>query len=140
LEPLRINARLVLPPEELHASFSRSGGPGGQNVNKVATRVQLRFCVLTSSSLGERRRARLVRQLGKRLTKTGDVIVFASSHRERGRNLEEARQRLASLLRTGLQVPKQRKPTKPTRASKRRRLEAKRRRGDLKRSRRPREK
>ncbi len=137
MEPLRINARLILPPNELHVSFSRSGGPGGQNVNKVATRVQLRFCVLESPSLGERRRARLVRQLGNRLTKAGEVVVHASSHRERGRNLEEARQRLASLLRTGLQVPKRRKATKPTRASKRKRLDAKRKRGDLKRSRRP---
>ncbi|MAG62924.1 aminoacyl-tRNA hydrolase, partial [Candidatus Woesearchaeota archaeon] len=126
MEPLRINARLILPPNELHVSFSRSGGPGGQNVNKVATRVQLRFCVLESSSLGERRRARLRRQLGNRLTKAGEVVVHASSHRERGRNLEEARQRLASLLRTGLQVPKRRKATKPTRASKRKRLDAKR--------------
>ncbi|MDP6384825.1 MAG: alternative ribosome rescue aminoacyl-tRNA hydrolase ArfB [Planctomycetota bacterium] len=137
MEPLRINARLILPPNELHVSFSRSGGPGGQNVNKVATRVQLRFCVLESPTLGEHRRARLVRQLGNRLTKAGEVVVHASSHRERGRNLEEARQRLASLLRTGLQVPKRRKATKPTRASKRKRLDAKRKRGDLKRSRRP---
>ena len=137
MEPLRINSRLILPPGELHVSFSRSGGPGGQNVNKVATRVQLRFCVLESPSLGERRQARLVRQLGSRLTKGGEVVVHASSHRERGRNLEEARQRLAALLRTGLQVPKRRKATKPTRASKRKRLDAKRKRGDLKRSRRP---
>ena len=137
MEPLRINSRLILPPGELHASFSRSGGPGGQNVNKVATRVQLRFSVLESLSLGERRRARLMRQLESRLTRGGEVVVHASSHRERGRNLEEARQRLAALLRTGLQVPKRRKATKPTRASKRKRLDAKRKRGDLKRSRRP---
>ena len=138
MEPLRINSRLILPPGELHASFSRSGGPGGQNVNKVATRVQLRFSVLESPSLGERRRALLMRQLKSRLTKGGEVIVHASSHRERGRNLEEARQRLAALLCSGLQMPRKRKPTKPTRASKRRRLDAKRKRGDLKRSRRPR--
>ena len=137
MEPLRINSRLILPPGELHASFSRSGGPGGQNVNKVATRVQLRFSVLESLSLGERRRARLMRQLESRLTRGGEVVVHASSHRERGRKLEEARQRLAALLRTGLQVPKRRKATKPTRASKRKRLDAKRKRGDLKRSRRP---
>lgn len=136
MEPLRINARLVLPADELHVSFSRSGGPGGQNVNKVATRVQLRFSVTTSASLGDRRRVRLLGQLGKRLTTRGELIVFASSHRERARNLEEARERLASLLRSGLQVKKQRKPTKPTRASKRRRLDSKRKRGDLKRSRR----
>jgi len=138
MEPLRINSRLILPPGELHVSFSRSGGPGGQNVNKVATRVQLRFSVLESPSLGERRRARLMRQLESRLTKGGEVIVHASSHRERGRNLEEARQRLADLLCSGLQMPRKRKPTKPTRASKRKRLDAKRKRGDLKRSRRPR--
>jgi ribosome-associated protein len=137
MEPLRINSRLILPPGELHVTFSRSGGPGGQNVNKVATRVQLRFSVLESPSLGERRRALLLRQLGSRLTKGGEVIVHASSHRERGRNLEEARQRLAALLCSALQAPKSRKPTKPTRASKRKRLDAKRKRGDLKRSRRP---
>jgi ribosome-associated protein len=137
MESLRINSRLILPPGELHVSFSRSGGPGGQNVNKLATRVQLRFCVLDSPTLGERRRALLMRQLESRLTKVGEVVVHASSHRERGRNLEDARQRLAAMLRTGLQVPKRRKATKPTRASKRKRLDTKRKRGDLKRSRRP---
>ncbi len=135
MEPLRINARLCLPADELQVSFSRSSGPGGQNVNKVETQVELRFCIERSNTLGEIRKQRLRKSLTSRISSSGDLIVVANSHRERGRNIEEARKRLATLIRGGLQIQKPRKPTKPTRASKRRRLTDKRRRGDLKRSR-----
>ena len=136
MDPLRINSRLSLPANELHVSFSRAGGPGGQNVNKVATRVLLRFSVSGSRVLGNVRRGRLERRLGRRLTRSGDVLVRASRFREQARNLEDARARLASLVREALQVPRARKATSPSPSSRRRRLEAKRQRGDLKRSRR----
>ena len=136
MEPLRVNARLTLPPEELEVGFSRSGGPGGQNVNKVETKVALRFDVRHSAALGEDRRRRLLANLASRLTKAGVLQVVRSRHRQRARNLEEAREELASILRRGLQVQRARKATRPTRGSQRRRLEAKKRRSQIKRERR----
>jgi len=130
-----VNERLVLPPEELSVAFARSGGPGGQNVNKVATKVVLRFSIEASASLGETRRARLLGRLASRLTGSGELLVQASRYRERGRNLADARERLAAILREALQVQRPRRATRPTAGSKRRRLEAKRRRGELKRRR-----
>ena len=128
-----MNARLVLPADELRVSFAHAGGPGGQNVNKVATKVVLRFSVQDSSALGETRRARLLERLGSRLTKEGELVIHASSYRERARNIEDARDRLAATLRDALTVPKHRVATKPTRASKRRRLNEKRQRSETKR-------
>ena len=136
MEPLRINSRLVLPAEELRVSFARSSGPGGQNVNKVETQVILRFSVAGSRALGEYRRNRLLERLKSRLTAGGELILRSSRTRSRQRNLEDARERLARLLAEGLRVDAARKPTRPTASSKRRRMEAKRRRGDLKRGRR----
>ena len=136
MEPLRINGRLLIPGEELRVRFARSGGPGGQNVNKVETRVELRFSILRSQALGETRRARLLKRLESRLTSDGDLIVRSSRTRQRGRNVEDARERMATLLREALSVPRPRRATRPTAASRRRRLEGKRRRGQLKRDRR----
>ncbi len=135
MEPLPVTARWVIPPHELRASFARSGGPGGQNVNKVESKVVLRFSLTESASVGETRRERLLARLQHRLTREGELVIHASRYRERARNLEEARTRLRELLREGLVVPKQRRATRPTAASKRRRLEAKRRRSARKRER-----
>jgi len=137
-EPLWVNARLSLPASELRIVAARSGGPGGQNVNKVATKVVLRFSVRDSRALGDRRRDLLLSRLASRLTKDGELVLHASRHRERPRNEKDARERLAALLREGLRVPRARKRTDPTRGSRERRLKEKRRRGDLKRDRRPR--
>ncbi len=135
MDPLRVHSRLVIPPEELRAEFVRSGGPGGQNVNRRSTQVILRFDVRGSRALGDARRARIERALAHRLTAAGEIVVRASRHREQRRNLEDARERLAALLAEALRPPRPRKPTRPTRASKERRLAEKRRRSEVKRRR-----
>jgi len=132
MEPLRVTSRLILPPEELRVSFARSGGPGGQNVNKVASKAVLRFSVRESHSLSDGQRHLLLRRLGGRLTTEGELVIHASRHREQARNVEDARERLAETLRGALVEPKKRKNTRPTRGSQRRRLESKRRRGQVK--------
>jgi ribosome-associated protein len=135
VEPLRVNARLTIPPDELRVAFSRSGGPGGQNVNKVETRVELRFSVRDSAVLGEARRERLLERLASRLTKEGEIVLHASTSRHRARNLEDARERLATLLAEALRQERPRKATKPTRGSQERRLKEKKQRSETKRRR-----
>jgi len=132
---LEIVPGLTIPAEELSFTAVRSGGPGGQNVNKVATKVLLSIDLAASPSFSEAQRARLLDRLGPRLTKTGLLRVQASQHREQSRNLEVARERLAALLAAALARPRVRRPTRPTRASERRRLDAKRRRSETKRGR-----
>ena len=127
-----MNSRLVIPPEELRASFARSGGPGGQNVNKVESKVILRFDVRASRTLGEVRRARILERLASRLTGPGEIVIHASRHRQRAENLADARERLATLLREALHERTVRRPTRPTRSSRERRLGAKKRRATLK--------
>jgi len=136
MEPLTVNARLSLPPDELDVQFAHAGGPGGQNVNKVETKVVMRFSVRESKVLGDARRERLLKRLGSRLTKDGTLVIHASRYRERSRNIEDARERLANMLRDALVDQKRRVATKPTRSSQRRRLDAKQRRSDTKRLRR----
>lgn len=133
---LRVRAGLVIPKWELEVRRTRSGGPGGQNVNKVSTRVELRFDVQGSSVLTDEQK-RLVRQrLAKRVSAAGVLRVVSQSHRTQSGNEREARRRLAELLRTALHTPRQRHPTRPTQMSRMRRLEEKRRRSTLKRRRR----
>jgi ribosome-associated protein len=135
-EPLPINARLTLPARELRIEAARSGGPGGQRVNKVATKVVLRFDVAGSAALAGRRRELLLARLGSRLTAGGEIVIHASRFRDRARNLEDARERLAAMLREGLRTPRRRVKTRPTRASRERRLEDKRKRSKRKQERR----
>ena len=135
-EGLVVTSRVRIPEDEIQVEGARSGGPGGQNVNKVATKVVLRFRPGSSRAFGPVQRQRVLDKLAGRLTTSGELVLHASRHRERRRNLEDARERLAAVLREALAVPKVRKATRPTRASKQRRLDAKRRRGRIKRERR----
>ena len=127
-----VTPRIVLDERELEETFVRASGPGGQNVNKLSTAVQLRFDVRRSPSLPDDVRARLERLAGSRLTGEGVLIIVAQRHRTQERNREDARERLADLIRRAAVAPTPRRPTKPTLASKRRRLDSKARRSRVK--------
>jgi ribosome-associated protein len=122
---LRINDHITIDAGELEERFVRASGPGGQNVNKVATAVELRFDLAHSPSIPGDVRVRAMRLAGRRLTDDGILVIQAQRFRTQDRNREDARERLAELLRTASKAPKRRIVTKPTRASKERRREAK---------------
>jgi ribosome-associated protein len=126
-----VTDRLALDERALSESFVRASGPGGQNVNKVASAVQLRLD-LSASGLPEEVRTRAARLAGKRLTQDGAILIIAQRHRTQERNRADALDRLLDLIRRAAEPPKPRRPTKPTFASKRRRLEAKVRRSRIK--------
>lgn len=129
---IRVNRSISIDESELEESFVRSSGPGGQNVNKLATAVQLRFDVRRSRSLPEPVRQRLARLAGRRLTREGVIVITAERFRTQERNREDARERLLALIREAAITPRPRRPTKPTAASRERRIETKKRRGDIK--------
>ena len=127
-----VNDQITLADDEVSEQFVRSPGPGGQNVNKLATAVLLRFDARGSKSLPEDVRSRLLALAGTRATKQGEIIINAHRFRTRERNREDALERLLSLVRRASVVAKPRKATRPTRASKLRRVEGKRQRSQLK--------
>lgn len=129
------NPQLSIDDKELEFSFIRADGPGGQNVNKVATAVQLRFDVLNSESLPEEVKARLVKLTGKRMTQDGVLVIEAKRFRTQEKNREDALERFKRLVHKALEKPKARKRTKPSAASIAKRLEKKKQRGEIKRSR-----
>ena len=132
---LQITPTLAIADDELSESFVRASGPGGQNVNKVASAVELRFDVAQSQSLPEPLRARLLARRDRRLTSDGVLVIQASRFRDQARNREDARERLADIIREAQHVPKKRVATKPTRASKERRIASKKKRAKHKQTR-----
>lgn len=129
---IRITDQIAIDDSEISESFIRSSGPGGQNVNKLSTAVQLRFDVRGSPSLPQDVRERLERLAGRRLTRDGVLVITAQRFRLQERNREDAVARLVELIRAATVRPVKRRPTRPTFASKVRRLEGKKRRGDVK--------
>jgi ribosome-associated protein len=135
-DELIVNSSLSIPVSELSFRFSRSGGPGGQNVNKVSTRVEVRFNVRESPSLSEAQRHRLLLKLQNRLDDEGVLQIQVDESRSQWQNRQIAMERLVEVMRDGLKVPRRRVPTKRTAAANSRRLQAKKRHGELKRGRR----
>jgi ribosome-associated protein len=129
---LVITPDLSIPDEEFEWKFIRSSGPGGQNVNKVASAVQLRFLLPLNTSLPVAARNRLRRMAGQKLIDDGSILISARSERSQEQNRRDALERLAELVRAALIEPKIRKKTRPTRASKERRIDSKKRRGSTK--------
>jgi len=129
---IRINDHIAIDDSEISESFIRASGPGGQNVNKLATAVQLRFDVRRSPSLPHEVRARLERLAGRRLTRDGVLVITAQRHRTQERNRADALTRLIEMIRAAAVRPTPRRPTRPTLGSKVRRLEGKKRRGGVK--------
>jgi ribosome-associated protein len=129
---IRITSRLAIDEREVDESFVRASGPGGQNVNKLSTAVQLRFDVRGSPSLPADVKARLARLAGARLTRDGVLVIIAQRHRTQARNREDALERFIDLVRRAAIAPRPRRPTKPTKASRERRIEGKKRRAGIK--------
>jgi ribosome-associated protein len=129
---IRITDSIAIDESELTEDFVRSSGPGGQNVNKLSTAVQLRFNARRSPSLPNDVALRLMRLAGSRLTKDGVIIITAQSHRTQERNRQDARDRLIALIQEAAVVPAKRRPTKPSKASREKRLESKKHRGSIK--------
>ena len=135
-DAIRISNRVVVPGSELSLSFARSGGPGGQHVNKTATKVVLRWNARGSSALSEEDLRWLEKRLEKRLTTDGDLLVTVETHRDQKRNIEVALSRFEAMVRMAIRRPVPRKKTKPSRAARQRRLDEKKRRSARKQERR----
>ena len=129
---IRITPSIAIDEDELEETFVRASGPGGQNVNKVSTAVQLRFGLRASPNLPEDVRERLAQLAGRRLTQDGVLLIFADRFRSQERNRQDALERLVDLIRRAAVRPTPRRPTKPTLASRRRRLEGKKHRAAVK--------
>lgn len=135
MQDLPVDRRLTIPACELSYRTSRAGGPGGQHVNTTDTRIQIRWNAAGSRALGPVRRERLLKALAGRLTAGGELVVACDSYRSQRRNLEEARRRLADLVRGALAVPRPRKATAPSPAAERKRLQDKKRHAQVKKGR-----
>jgi ribosome-associated protein len=123
---LKVNHRIQIPFTEFDFTFSRSGGPGGQNVNKVNTKVTIRWSVINSKTLPDDVRRRFQAKYHRRITKDGDLVMQSQRYRDQGRNVADVLEKLRGLLQEVATAPRKRKPTKPSRGSNERRLDAKR--------------
>lgn len=132
---LQVTPRIAIPDEELRFSFARSSGPGGQNVNKVASKATLHWSVTTSPSLPDDVRERFLSSFPSRITKEGDIVISSQEYRDQPKNIAACLDKLADMLRQVAKAPKKRRPTKPTKGSKLRRLNEKRLRSETKRGR-----
>jgi ribosome-associated protein len=133
---IRITSSIAVDEREINETFVRASGPGGQNVNKVSTAIQLRFDVERSPSLSEEVKTRLKKRAGSRMTDDGVLVIQAERFRSQARNRRDAMERLVALIREASEAPKKRRKTRPSAASKERRLESKRYRGRIKQMRR----
>jgi ribosome-associated protein len=133
---IRVTRSVTIPGSELEFRYVRSGGPGGQHANKTSTKVELTWDASTSSALGPRQRARLFENLGRRIEASGVLRVRSDKYRSQSRNRDDALERLAALVRQGLAVQKSRVATGPTPGAKRKRLDQKKRRAEIKQGRR----
>ncbi len=132
---LEVSDAIAIPMDEFSFETSRSGGPGGQNVNKVNSKVQLRWSPAASPSLPEPVRERLLKSVAGRLTRDGELLIASTRTRDQGRNVDDCLEKLRELIVAALRPPKARRPTRPTLASKKRRVESKQRRSAAKRGR-----
>lgn len=130
--PLQVSSSVTIPDRELQVVFVRASGPGGQNVNKVSSAVQLRFSLAESAALSEPVKNRLRHLAGRRLTDDGAILIIARNHRTQEANRREALERLSQLIQQALIAPKKRKATKPSRAARARRMDVKTLRGSTK--------
>jgi ribosome-associated protein len=136
-EQLRINAQLAIPRSELRFTFVRSSGPGGQNVNKVASKAVLRWSVLDSPSISDAVRGRLMTRAGRQINDRGELLLTSQRYRDQGRNIDDCLEKLRNLILAATKVPRRRKKTRPTKASKEKRLDTKRATAEKKRRRSP---
>jgi len=132
---LQVNSRIMIPDDELRFSFARSGGPGGQNVNKVESKAILHWSVTSSLSLPEDVRQRFLASYPSRITKEGDIVISSQEYRDQPKNIAKCLDKLADMIRQVAKAPKKRKATKPTKGSKMRRLAEKRSRSETKKGR-----
>ncbi|HET7505040.1 MAG TPA: alternative ribosome rescue aminoacyl-tRNA hydrolase ArfB [Kofleriaceae bacterium] len=135
MQDVVVTPRVTIPAGELAFAFSRSGGPGGQNVNKVSSKVELRWNPTTSAALSADERAWLVERLRSRLTGDGTLIITSTATRDQAKNRDDATSKLALIVRAALDRPKPRRPTRPSRGAKRRRVADKRHHAEIKRNR-----